>query len=203
MNDRLFSSLFKLMLTVAVLVCTVSVSFGAGAANEKPKVEVIRLDGLVPDLPIRLRESWNAIGIDPNDNVYALFGGATDASSDCALFQYNAATGKTRLVGTISQGDRSRQSPSGTRGLSANGLGAGPGDAAIFSRLVAASAGAGTGSGHSRKGQESQQPSGRRGRLAGRVAALPRAVRPDHRRHRSAACLRQLARRRPRRVWPR
>lgn len=71
--------------------------------ESKPKVEVIRLDGLVPDLPIRLRESWNAIGIDPDDNVYALFGGATETASDCALFQHNARTGKTRLIGTISE----------------------------------------------------------------------------------------------------
>jgi len=69
--------------------------FAAEAAEPEAKVEVIRLDGLVPDLPITLRESWNAIGIDPDDNVYAMFGGATaSGSSDCALFQYSAKTGK-------------------------------------------------------------------------------------------------------------
>lgn len=78
--------------------------FAAEAAEPEAKVEVIRLDGLVPDLPITLRESWNAIGIDPDDNVYAMFGGATaSGSSDCALFQYSAKTGKTRLIGTMSE----------------------------------------------------------------------------------------------------
>jgi hypothetical protein len=100
-----------MLLAVAMLVCMVSISFSGDTANGKPKVEVIRLDGLVRDLPIQLRESWNAIGIDPNDNVYALFGGATDASSHGALFQF---PGKDLLAAlTVPNGDVMLYDPSG------------------------------------------------------------------------------------------
>ena len=101
MNDRLF----KVMVTVAVLVCM---------GNDLPTALTAQTRNPVgrghPPGWAGSRSSHQTCGshgmrsaLIPNDNVYALFGGATETASDCALFQYNAATGKTRLVGTISQ----------------------------------------------------------------------------------------------------
>jgi hypothetical protein len=64
---------------------------GATAAAA-PKLEVIRLDGLVPDLPITLRESWNAIGIDPHDRAGNLYFLAFDFRGFCALPKFNVGS---------------------------------------------------------------------------------------------------------------
>lgn len=59
----------------------------------------IRFDDIKP-AGVELEYSYEAIGIDPNDNVYALLCG--DAfPANCALFQYNHRTGQKRLIGTL------------------------------------------------------------------------------------------------------
>ena len=97
------SEALVLRFCAALLSCTIPQGIVCMGAETEVKLEVIRLDGLVPDLPISLRESWNSIGIDPQDNVYCVFGGRTETASDCALFQYNARTGQRRLLGTFSK----------------------------------------------------------------------------------------------------
>ena len=90
--------LFWLRAVVSACVFSGAMTFVATGADVR--VEVMRLDGLVPDLPIKLRESWNSIGIDSRDNVYTVFSSRTATASDCALFQYNARIGKRRMLGS-------------------------------------------------------------------------------------------------------
>ncbi len=74
-----------------------AVAFGADA-----KFDVIKFNDLASGLSVKLQWSWHAIGIDPADNVYVVFGGPDGDSADCALFQYRSKSGERRLVGTLS-----------------------------------------------------------------------------------------------------
>lgn len=75
----------------------------AATTRAEVKFDAIRFNDLTGGLTVKLQWSWHAIGIDPRDNVYVVFGGLDGESADCALFQYRAATGERRLVGTLSQ----------------------------------------------------------------------------------------------------
>ena len=72
------------------------------AARSEIAFEAIKFNDLAVGLTVKLQWSWHAIGIDPSDNVYVVFGGLEGESADCALFQYQAATGQRRLLGTLS-----------------------------------------------------------------------------------------------------
>jgi hypothetical protein len=79
------------------------VTFGLPAgARSAAQFDVIKFNDLTEGLTVRLQWSWHAIGIDPDDNVYVVFGGLDGDSADCALFQYQSRTGKRRLIGTLS-----------------------------------------------------------------------------------------------------
>lgn len=71
-------------------------------ARAEAKFEAIKMKDLATSLTVQLQWSWHAIGIDPSDNVYVVFGGPDGESADCALFQYKARTGEKRLIGTLS-----------------------------------------------------------------------------------------------------
>lgn len=75
---------------------------GASYAGSGATLEAIKFGDLAQGLSVQLQWSWHAIGIDPADNVYAVFGGLDGESADCALFQYAARTGQRRLIGTLS-----------------------------------------------------------------------------------------------------
>ena len=66
-------------------------------------VEFIRLDDLVLDSPLQIQWCWNATGIDAQDRVYAVFGGPSGDSVDCAVFQYDSRTGDKRFLGTATE----------------------------------------------------------------------------------------------------
>ena len=72
-------------------------------ARAEAKFEAIKMKDLASSLTVQLQWSWHAIGIDPDDNVYVVFGGMDGDSADCALFQYSAKTGEKRLIGTLSE----------------------------------------------------------------------------------------------------
>lgn len=89
-------------LFLALPLAMLAVSVGP-AAGEDATFEKIVFDDLATELPFQITWSWHAIGIDPSDNVYIVFGGPKgEDSADCALFQYQARTGKRRLLGTLS-----------------------------------------------------------------------------------------------------
>lgn len=69
------------------------------AARGEAKFEVIPVNDLITTPSIRLSWTWHALGIDPNDNVYVVFGGP---AGECGLFQYNPHSGKKRLIGLLS-----------------------------------------------------------------------------------------------------
>lgn len=75
----------------------------AAVARAQVRFEAIRFNDLAGGLTAKLQWCWHAIGIDPRDNVYVVFGGPEGDSADCALFQYQASTGERRLLGTLSQ----------------------------------------------------------------------------------------------------
>lgn len=68
-----------------------------GKAEEQPPFEHIRFDDLSAALPVQIAWSWNAIGMDADDNVYVVFGGPMGESHDCVLFQYRPQTGERLL----------------------------------------------------------------------------------------------------------
>lgn len=78
-------------------------TFGSLTAGSEAKFEAIKFNDLAAPLPAKLQWSWHAIGIDPADNVYVVFGGPDGESADCALFQYQLKGGKRRLIGTLSE----------------------------------------------------------------------------------------------------
>ncbi len=67
------------------------------------KFDVIKFNDLASGLSVQLQWSWHAIGIDPADNVYVVFGGPDGDSADCALFQFRSRSGERRLIGTLSE----------------------------------------------------------------------------------------------------
>ncbi len=75
--------------------------FVESPARAEAKFEAIKMNDLATSLTVQLQWSWHAIGIDPSDNVYVVFGGPDGESADCALFQYKAKTGEKRLIGTL------------------------------------------------------------------------------------------------------
>lgn len=82
----------------------------AGAVHGEVPYEIIPLGHLAPS-DMALEYSWGSIGIDPEDNVYAVYccdGGCPDPTqpADCALFQLNTDSGDVRLVGRLSEAAR-------------------------------------------------------------------------------------------------
>lgn len=72
------------------------------AGRPEVKVELFTFADVVKNVPVRPQWSWHAIGIDPDDNVYALFGGPSGEVADCVLVQYQARTGQRRFLGLLS-----------------------------------------------------------------------------------------------------
>ncbi len=94
MTKRISTWLIRLAITFILAIASI--------AQAEAKFEAIRFDDLATSLPMEMKWCWHSIGIDPDDNVYAVFGGPRGDLSDCALIQYKARTGERRIVGLLS-----------------------------------------------------------------------------------------------------
>lgn len=86
--------------TLAALMLLVSaVSARAGEVT----FSRIEFQDLMEGKPLSPRESWNSVGIDEFDNIYAVFGGPTTEphGEDCVVIQYNTQTGERRVLGIV------------------------------------------------------------------------------------------------------
>ncbi len=96
------SAIFSLML-IALFACACPLlPKSLSAAAPDPAFEAVFFSDLVATESVQLQWSWHAVGIDPDDNVYVVFGGPDGDSMDCVLFQYNSRTGERRSLGRLS-----------------------------------------------------------------------------------------------------
>lgn len=89
-------------LTLKLLFALCGASMLASTTHAAATFEAVKMNDLATSLSVKLQWTWHAIGIDPSDNVYVVFGGPDGESADCALFQYKSATGERRQIGTLS-----------------------------------------------------------------------------------------------------
>lgn len=102
-----------LIALIGAIVCAwlVGVRSGAGAAIPHSLIQL----GPFKPAGLELQYSYGAIGVDPQDRVYALFC-SDNYPADCALFQYDTQAGQVRLLGSL----RETASKAGNLGPNAN-----------------------------------------------------------------------------------
>jgi outer membrane protein assembly factor BamB len=91
---------------VAVIATTFTVGFQKSCAdplgNSAAVIErSIAFDDIAP-AGLRLKQCWNAVGMDSQERVYIGFtSGRADAREDFVVFRYDPATGERRFLGTF------------------------------------------------------------------------------------------------------
>jgi len=88
-------------LMAAAMLGNASIHMALTAAE--PTIEIIPLDDIELDVPVKIQWCWNALGIDSDDKVYAMYGGPCGDSVDCAVFQYDSHSGAKRFLGSAVQ----------------------------------------------------------------------------------------------------
>jgi hypothetical protein len=92
-------------LVMAALMAAVAAAQPApvesAGAGPRPLQQTIRFDDIAPKGMV-LQQCWNAIGIDDQERVYIGFTGRrADGREDFAVFRYDPATGRRRLLGSF------------------------------------------------------------------------------------------------------
>jgi len=91
----------RFWLAIAVSVAVLLTGARQVCHAQSYELQYVKFDDIVPSY-LTLTQSWNALGLDDQDNVYIIWTSTRDdGREDAALFRYSPRTGERKFLGTF------------------------------------------------------------------------------------------------------